>query len=297
MDIHANKLPLVSVRLMTYNQADFIKDTIDGIMIQRTNFFVEVVVGDDFSTDDTLKIIRSYSDKKNIKIRILNRSIGDEYWQIRQRLGRLNNFTNTIENCKGKYIALLDGDDYWSDPYKLQKQVDFLEENPEYGMVSADIDLIDENGNTIPDNNMVLKQRANYKSTVDFFDLLKINQINTLTVCARADLMKYLAERVVKENLWFVYDYWFWLNISSERKVRVLDEKMAAYRVHNGGISKQKDFFKIRKVLVQKDALNEALKKKHLNNKQFCLKYGYLLYHILRSRNTEALAYILKLKK
>ena len=67
MGIQANKQPLVSVRLMTYNHAEFIKDAMDGIMNQCTNYFFEVVVGDDFSTDNTLKITRTYNDTENIK--------------------------------------------------------------------------------------------------------------------------------------------------------------------------------------------------------------------------------------
>jgi glycosyltransferase involved in cell wall biosynthesis len=109
----------------------FIKQAMDGIMMQKTDFKIEVVVGDDFSTDRTLEIIKSHKNTESIDIKILKREKGDEYWRKRQKLGRLYNFTNILENCTGKYIALLDGDDYWTDPLKLQKQVDFLEGNPD----------------------------------------------------------------------------------------------------------------------------------------------------------------------
>ncbi len=117
----------VSVRLMTFNHTPFIKDAMEGILMQKTNFPVEVVIGDDFSTDRTLSIIKKYKSTKNIHLKILDRKKGDDYWIKRQEKGRLYNFTNILENCSGKYIALLDGDDYWVDPLKLQKQVDFLE--------------------------------------------------------------------------------------------------------------------------------------------------------------------------
>ena len=130
MDMIYNDSPLVSVRLMTYNHAPFIKNAMQGIMMQKTSFKIEVVVGDDFSKDNTLEIIKKFSDTENIKLKILNREIHDDYWFQRQENGRIYNFYNILKNCKGNYIALLDGDDYWTDPYKLQKQVDFLEENP-----------------------------------------------------------------------------------------------------------------------------------------------------------------------
>lgn len=119
----------VSVRLMTYNHASFIKNAMESILMQKTSFLVEVVVGDDFSTDGTLDIIKQYRDTENIHIKILERKIGDRYWKKRQEKGRFYNFYNILENCTGKYIALLDGDDCWTNPLKLQKQVDFLEKN------------------------------------------------------------------------------------------------------------------------------------------------------------------------
>lgn len=134
MTINKNT-PLVSVRLMTYNHEKFIRQAMDGIMSQKTNFPVEVVVGDDFSADNTLNIIKSYSSSQNIHIRILERRIGDEYWKKRQEKGRLYNFINILENCQGKYVALLDGDDYWTNPLKLQKQVDFMERNEDCSIV------------------------------------------------------------------------------------------------------------------------------------------------------------------
>lgn len=121
----------VSVRLQTFNHGSYIREAVESVLAQRTSFRVELICGDDFSTDDTLKILKGYRDTENVTIKVLERTVGDGYWQKRRRLGRLYNFTNIIENCSGQYVALLDGDDYWLDPYKLQKQVDFLETNPD----------------------------------------------------------------------------------------------------------------------------------------------------------------------
>ncbi len=126
--------PKLSVRLQTYNHAKYIKRALDGILMQITDFAFEVVIGDDFSTDNTLNIIRSYKDTNTVNIRILKRTIGGEYYLNRKKHGRLYNFYDIIKNCKGSYIALLDGDDYWIDPSKLQKQVNFLESNHNYSL-------------------------------------------------------------------------------------------------------------------------------------------------------------------
>lgn len=126
----------VSVRLMCYNQEKFIRAAMDSIFMQKVDFPVEVVVGDDFSGDETLNIIRGYKDTEFITVRVLERKVGDEYWKARKERGRLFNYLDILRNCNGKYIALLDGDDYWTDELKLKKQVDFLERNPGYSIVS-----------------------------------------------------------------------------------------------------------------------------------------------------------------
>ncbi|GAA0871234.1 glycosyltransferase family A protein [Gangjinia marincola] len=147
---------------MTYMHEEFIDSAMDGIMMQQYDGHIEVVVGDDFSTDNTLKIIKSYADTDRIKIKILERSKGDGYWQKRQQLGRLYNFANIIENCTGDYIALLDGDDYWTDPLKLQKQVDFLKKNTHFVISGHDAYVVDEN------NNQIDSLRINESNDVDY---------------------------------------------------------------------------------------------------------------------------------
>ena len=139
---------MVSVRLMTFNHDKFIKKAMDGIMMQKTSFSVEVIVGDDFSVDRTLSIINEYSDTENIHIKVLDRPLKGEYLADRQKYGRLYNFENILDNCTGKYTALLDGDDYWIDPNKLNDQVNFLENNKDYAGVCHNANIVYENWNS-----------------------------------------------------------------------------------------------------------------------------------------------------
>lgn len=115
-----NDTSLLSVCVITYNQELFIKDTIEGILRQKTNFPFEVLIADDCSTDSTRIICFEYADKYPDKIKVLN-SV--------KNVGLTANFFNSIKMCSGKYIAICEGDDYWTDDFKLQKQVDFLEAN------------------------------------------------------------------------------------------------------------------------------------------------------------------------
>src|SRR5215208_3554649 len=123
-----NEQLLVSVSVITYNHERFIVQALESILIQKVNFKYEVIIGDDCSTDNTRKILEEYAVKYPDRIKlILHEKKGEGI------PGKLN-FISTIEAARGKYIALLDGDDFWTDESKLQKQVDFLEKNPGYSI-------------------------------------------------------------------------------------------------------------------------------------------------------------------
>ena len=131
----------VSVCMVTYNHEKYIAQAIESVLMQKTNFDYELVIGEDCSTDKTKKIIIKYQKRypKIIRI-ILNK----------KNLGAGLNFVQILEACKGEYIALLDGDDYWTDPVKLQKQVDFLDNNPYYSISSHNVYVIQEGSKDKP---------------------------------------------------------------------------------------------------------------------------------------------------
>lgn len=115
--------PLVSIVMIAYNVEKYIADAIDSVLSQKVDFKYELVIGEDCSTDNTLKIALDYEGQHPEKIKVLRRN---------KNLGLTPNCIDTHNKCKGKYIALLDGDDFWTNEYKLQKQIDFLELHPEY---------------------------------------------------------------------------------------------------------------------------------------------------------------------
>jgi glycosyltransferase involved in cell wall biosynthesis len=229
---------MLSVRLMTYMHANFIRDAMDGIMMQKTDFKIEVVVGDDFSTDGTLDIIRTYSDTENIQIKILERKKGGVYWQKRQELGRLYNFTNILENCTGKYIALLDGDDDWTDPLKLQKQVDFLEENEDFVGVFHNTACIDER-----QLNPKLEPWRTYDR--DIFTardtIRQLSLFHTSSYCFQN--LDFNFSLIVNPKI-SSGDMMLLGLISKYGKLKLLDKIMSVYRKNDGGVTSSESLIK-----------------------------------------------------
>lgn len=122
-----NKI-LLSIRCLVYNHEPFLRQCLDGFVMQKTNFRFEAIVHDDASTDGSAAIIREYAEKYPDIIKPIYET-ENQYSKHDGSLGRIMNAA-----CKGKYIAVCEGDDYWIDPLKLQKQVDFLETHLDYSM-------------------------------------------------------------------------------------------------------------------------------------------------------------------
>ena len=127
----------VSVAMITYNQEQYIAQAIEGVLMQDTNFKYEVIIGEDCSTDQTRKIVldfqRRYPDKVKPLLHTTNQGAG-------------YNFLATLNHGDGKYVAFLDGDDYWTSPHKLQRQVDYLDSHPESSMCFHSVKKFYENG-------------------------------------------------------------------------------------------------------------------------------------------------------
>lgn len=142
-----SNIPLVTVQCLAYNHEKYIRDCLEGFVIQETNFPFEVIVHDDCSTDNTAAIIRTYAERKpNIIKPIFEKE--NQYSKKDGSLGRI------MDKAKrGKYIALCEGDDYWSDPHKLQKQFDFMESHPDFSMCFHNATCIYNNGKELPLSN------------------------------------------------------------------------------------------------------------------------------------------------
>ena len=133
-----NELPLVSICTITYNHESFIREALESFLNQKTNFKYEIIIYDDASTDNTQKIIREIEIKYPYIIKPHYQTVNQYSKGVRGIAAKF-----TFPRAQGKYIAMCEGDDYWIDPYKLQKQVDFLENNPTISMTFGNA-LIDD---------------------------------------------------------------------------------------------------------------------------------------------------------
>ncbi|MDI1322296.1 MAG: glycosyltransferase family 2 protein [Algoriphagus sp.] len=123
-------IPMVSVCVQTYQHEAYIRECLDSILSQKTTFPFEIILGEDDSEDGTREICKEYADKHPDVIRLFLRDKKDKIFINGTKTGRFN-FLENLKSCRGKYISFCDGDDYWVDSEKIQKQVEFLESNPE----------------------------------------------------------------------------------------------------------------------------------------------------------------------
>jgi glycosyltransferase involved in cell wall biosynthesis len=206
--------------MITYNHERFVTRAIEGVLMQRCNFSYELVIGEDNSTDSTRELCERYFRDHSETINLLP-SGGN--------LGMMPNFIRSLNACQGKYIALCEGDDYWTDPHKLQKQVDFLDQNSGYSFCFHNAEVLIEDKEikfsepftSIPNN------------PVTFRDVVTGNFIPTASV-------------VFRNNIGFLPE-WFRHVSSGDRALfgllalrgngYYMPEKMAVYRKHLAGVS------------------------------------------------------------
>lgn len=215
--------PVVTICCITYNHELYIQDCIEGFLIQETDFPFEILIHDDASTDNTAKIIASYAQKypKIIKPMYQNEN---QYSKGKRAMEYL------MPLCRGDYIALCEGDDYWIDPKKLQIQVDFLDNNPEYVISGHDAFVVDEQGNKIKNSHLSDYHKRDYSKE----ELIKGHAwILTMSWVYRNVIKEYIYERAMVKN----GDRFFTSLIGHYGKSKYHSDIIpACYRVHRGGV-------------------------------------------------------------
>ncbi len=222
----------VSIIIITYNHESFIAQAIESVLKQKTNFPFEIIIGEDCSSDKTKIIVEKYSNLHLNQIKLITST---------NNVGIIANELRCLKKAQGDYICFLEGDDYWTDPYKLQKQVDFLENNPEYGLVHSNVNHFNEStGKLSTDFN---KNTSIPSGDIYDYLLLPSHAIKTMTVCFRRDLFEkyYLNNPNILNKDWFLIDISIWLMIAKHSKIHYINEVAATYRLLPESMSRTKN--------------------------------------------------------
>lgn len=223
-------LPLVAIRCTTYNHEPYIKDTLEGFVKQKTTFPFVAIVHDDASTDGTVAIIKEYAEKYPDIIKPIYESEN----QYSKQDGSLTRIMN--EACKAtgaKYVAICEGDDYWTDPLKLQKQIDIMESDPD---ITLSFHSVYEIFETATYNNTIRKKISNrYYTGVEWF---RTRPSQTASFIHKIDILdSKLYNAIINSHKFLVGDVPLVLVCACSGKIFGLSDTMSIYRHNPGGWS------------------------------------------------------------
>lgn len=230
--------PLVSIKMITYNHEPHIEQAIKGVLSQRTNFAFELVIGEDCSIDGTRQIVLDYQRKypNNIQVITSDKNVGSRKNGIRTALA-----------CKGKYLALCEGDDYWHNPEKLQKQVNYMESHPECGLTCSDFDMHYTKSGIV--KHSILSATKKTFQSPQLLDIVDHQvEIRTCTVLLRKSLHDQVkaADPYLHQNDNFkMGDTQLWAEMSLVADIHFIADSLATYNILEESATQSKDIKKV----------------------------------------------------
>jgi glycosyltransferase involved in cell wall biosynthesis len=251
--------------MITYNHEEYILDALDGIFKQKFNFNCELVIYDDCSSDNTGNIINNY-----LKLH-KNKFLSIIYKKNRINLGFSKNIYFALLNCKGKYIAFCEGDDYWTDSLKLDKQFNFLEVNEDYNLCYHDVMILNPQGNFSKD----FITKTNKKVSTIYDLAVWGNYIHTCSVVVRNN---YFIEKFNSDiNL---CDYIFYILFVNDGKIKKIEETMSVYR-YGVGIWSSSSIRKKQKFIIENINSIKSITKDDTINEIMQLRLNSITLHSL----------------
>jgi glycosyltransferase involved in cell wall biosynthesis len=223
------KKPLVSVVMITYGHENFINQAINGVLMQECNFEVELIIANDCSPDNTDEVI----------LDIINnhpKSSCINYIKHEKNIGMGNNFIFALKEAQGKFIAICEGDDYWTDSLKLQKQVDFLEANKDYSLCVGGYQKRNENNDN---SEIIIEIDSKENNSNDKGFSFELNDIEHkwLTKTLTALFVKELAQDFIVKKYLFGRDIHLFYHLLKVGKGFYLTEVLGVYNIHSGGVN------------------------------------------------------------
>ena len=227
-----NQEPLVSICCIAFNHENFIRDAIEGILMQETSFPTEIIIHDDASTDNTAKIIKEY-ERKHPDLFVAIYQTENQY---SQGIKPWSNFI--FPRVRGKYIAICEGDDYWTDPLKIQKQVEFLEENEDYSLCVGGFIIFDD---ISKQKETIIKDiKPNDAGRNGFSFSLSDKKLGWATKTLTALFRKSILDQINFGQYMYFRDIHLFYHLLKEHKGFYFTEVLGVYRVHPGGINSMK---------------------------------------------------------
>lgn len=246
------KKPLVSVICTNFNKGEWIKDAIEGFLMQITEFNFEIILIDDKSTDNSIDILRDYARKYPKKIRL---------FENKQNMGITKTWKKICREAKGKYIARCDGDDFWIDKYKLQKQVDLLEKDDDSKWCNSDFKTINEEGDTICEKSFASGFINLPKDFDEMLTTLGFTMASTWLV--EADLMRDINKTLPDDAIDDTFN--IQLELFLRTKLTHLQDTTTVYRINQNSDSHPEDYSKIeqryKKLLITQLSYSDKISK------------------------------------
>ena len=221
--------PKVSVCMITYGHEKYIREAIEGVLMQECDFEVELILANDCSPDKTDEVIEDIL-KNHPKASWI------KYLKHDKNIGMMPNFLFALNHCKGDFIALCEGDDYWTDPLKLQKQINVLKVSPDCVLCFHKVDILKTNGEIVDD--FITKVPENYE-TIETLARLG-NYIHTPSVVFRNVIKEFPSDFEQSP----IGDYFLYMMLAEHGKLKYLNDKMAVYREGIGIWSTKSDYFR-----------------------------------------------------
>jgi glycosyltransferase involved in cell wall biosynthesis len=267
----SSKNHLVSVCMITYNQEKYIEQAIEGVLRQKCDFDFELIISNDCSTDNSHQIILNAIGKNSTEIEI-------KYFNQDKNLGMIENFIFAYKHCKSPYTAMCEGDDYWTDILKLQKQINFLEANPDFSICFHSVDVLFQDGRKEIDFGIkgILEES---ESTI--YDLAALgNYIHTPSVVFR----KVVNNLPMNFSDSPIGDFYLWILVAKYGKIKKLKDVMSVYRYNTGNFSsssgKDKKNKFLKTLLLISTELNNKTLEQIIENRIVSIKFSNLNYII-----------------
>jgi glycosyltransferase involved in cell wall biosynthesis len=225
----------VDIVMVTYNHERYIEQAINSVISQKTNFGFRLIIGDDYSTDSTLSICEKYAKKFPDKILLLKSD---------SNIGLIQNYRNCFNKCTADYICILEGDDYWIDDMKIDKQACFLNKHENIALIHSNYAMYIEKKKKYKKTHKSLSSYCINNQGFIYEKLITSNFICPLTVMFRRYFLDQVDFLYLIDNEINTIDYVLWLNIALKSEIAYVNEVSGVYRISESSISNNSDFEK-----------------------------------------------------